>query len=90
LKKQVDTLDLKLKIVGAIMNKLLEKINKLPSDLIKEVDDFVTFLIERNKHKTNQKIKFSWRGALKDLKPQINSVEMQHNIRKEWEEHVSH
>ena len=70
------------------MNELLEKINKLPPDLLKEVDDFITFLVEKNKPKTVRKIEFSWRGALKDKKP-ITSVEMQHEILKNWDEHVS-
>ena len=57
-------------------------------ELQKEVDDFITFLIEKNKPKIVEKKEFSWRGALKDQKPN-NSVEMQHEIQKNWDEHVS-
>jgi len=72
------------------MNNLCDKINKLPADQKKEVDDFVTFLIERNKSLNPKKsIKFEWRGGLKDKKNTCSSVEMQHSIRKEWEGNVS-
>ena len=50
------------------MNNLCDKINKLPADLKKEVDDFVTFLIERNKTSNPKSIKFQWRGGLRDNK----------------------
>jgi len=71
------------------MNELLEKINMLPPDLSKEVDDFVTFLIERNKPKEKRKIKSTLIGALKEFKSKYTSVEMQHKIQQEWDEHVS-
>ncbi len=71
------------------MNNLCDKINKLPADLKKEVDDFVTFLIERNKASNPKSIKFEWRGGLRDNKNTCSSVEMQHSIRKEWEDNVS-
>lgn len=71
------------------MNNLCDKINKLPADLKKEVDDFVTFLIERNKISNPKSIKFQWRGGLRDNKNTCSSLELQHSIRKEWEENTS-
>lgn len=71
------------------MNNLCDKINKLPADLKKEVDDFVTFLIERNKISSLKSIKFQWRGGLRDNKNTCSSLELQHSIRKEWEENTS-
>ena len=63
------------------MPKLKEKIDRLPPDLKKEVDDFVNFLIDKNKIEFN-KPKFDWAGALKNLKEKYTSVELQHEISK--------
>lgn len=63
------------------MPKLKEKIDSLPPDLKKEVDDFVNFLINQNKIES-QKPKFDWAGSLKNLKEKYTSVELQHKISK--------
>lgn len=34
-------------------------------------------------------IKFEWRGGLRDNKYTCSSLELQHSIRKEWEENTS-
>mgnify|MGYP000316939091 CR=1 FL=1 len=59
------------------MRSLEEKIKSLPIDLRKEVEDFIDFLIERKMKKGVKKPMFTWEGALKELKDQYNSVELQ-------------
>ncbi|MCK4576652.1 DUF2281 domain-containing protein [candidate division WOR-3 bacterium] len=64
------------------MPTLKEYVDKLPPDLQKEVKDFVDFLLERYRKKPRSKPKFDWAGALKDLRDQYTSVELQHEISK--------
>ncbi|MEK6681418.1 MAG: DUF2281 domain-containing protein [Nitrospirota bacterium] len=65
--------------------KSLENIIKeLPPDIKQEVRDFVEFLLVRRGIKSCRgKPKFGWAGALKDLRNQYTSVELQHKI-SEW------
>ena len=63
------------------MPKLKDKIDRLPPELKKEVDDFVNFLLDKNKKKSGD-FKFDWAGALSELKDQYTSVELQHKISK--------
>lgn len=57
-----------------------EKIRALPLALQDEVEDFVTFLLERRNPRSHRPLSCSWAGALYDLKQQYSSVEMQHAI----------
>jgi hypothetical protein len=65
------------------MKTLEEMIQELPPELRKEVEDFVEFLLEKRKPKPKGKPRFDWAGALKDLRDQYTSVELQHKI-SEW------
>jgi len=65
------------------MESLKEMIDKLPPELQQEVRDFVEFLLEKKVKKGKKKPKFDWAGALKDLRGQYSSVELQHKIA-EW------
>jgi hypothetical protein len=65
------------------METLKEMIDKLPPELQREVRDFVEFLLEKKMKKGKKKPKFDWAGALKDLRGQYTSVELQHKI-VEW------
>ncbi len=60
-----------------------EQMKDLPPDLQKEVEDFVEFLLERRLRKPRGKPDFAWAGALKDLRDQYTSVQLQHKI-SEW------
>lgn len=60
-----------------------ERVKDLPPDLQKEVEDFVEFLLERRLRKPRGKPDFAWAGALKDLRDQYTSVQLQHKI-SEW------
>lgn len=60
-----------------------ELIKELPPELQQEVGDFVEFLVEKRLKPTRSKPNFGWAGALKDLRDQYTSVELQHKI-SEW------
>jgi len=62
---------------------LEELIRELPPDCKEEVRDFVEFLLERRGWKCGGKLRQDWAGALKDLREQYTSVELQHKIL-EW------
>lgn len=66
-----------------MLNNLAQKIDELPQELKVEVEDFVEFLRERRLKKMPGTPNFGWAGALKDLKKDYTSVELQHKI-SEW------
>jgi len=66
------------------MMSLEELIKELPLDLQQEVQDFVEFLIEKRLKKTKGKFRFSWAGALKDLRDRYTSVELQKKALEWW------
>ncbi|TAK57697.1 MAG: DUF2281 domain-containing protein [Bacteroidetes bacterium] len=59
---------------------LEEKINKLPPELQQEVELFIQQLLDKGKKQKKQKPKFEWAGALRHLRNQYTSVELQHEI----------
>jgi len=65
------------------MDTLENRIKALPPELQREVEDFVDFLLEKRSRKRHGKPSFAWAGALKDLRDQYTSVELQHRI-SEW------
>ena len=60
------------------MKPLEERIRELPPDLQREVEDFVEFLASRQENLPRGRFTFEWAGALKDLREQYTSVELQH------------
>jgi hypothetical protein len=60
-----------------------KKLRQLPQDLQGEVEDFIDFLLKKRAKRPRGKPTFSWAGALKDLRGQYTSVELQHKI-SEW------
>lgn len=62
------------------MKSLDEIIKKLPPEYEREVRNFIEFLIEKRAKKYLGKPKFDWAGALKGLRNQYTSVELQHKI----------
>jgi len=65
------------------MKSIEDKIKALPPELQQEVEDFVESLM-REQRKFDSQLKLDWRGALRELKDQYTSVELQHEILKEW------
>jgi hypothetical protein len=59
---------------------LQEMMQMLPPELQDEVQDFVAFLLERRVVRRNIPMKFQWEGALKDLRGEYTSVQLQHQV----------
>jgi hypothetical protein len=59
---------------------LQEMICALPPELQDEVRNFVKLLSVKQGEKQKTKMRFAWQGALKDLRSQYTSVELQHKI----------
>jgi hypothetical protein len=59
---------------------LEELMKELPPHYQEEVRDFVIFLLEKWNKRPKHQPTFSWAGALKDLRDQYTSVELQHKI----------
>ena len=51
----------------------------LPSEMQQQVQDYIEFLLKK-RQKPRGKPTFEWAGALKDLRDQYTSVELQHRI----------
>jgi len=66
------------------MRTLEEMIKELPSELRQEVEDFVQFLLEKRARKPKGRLKLDWRGALRDLRDQYTSVQLQHKALEWW------
>ena len=60
--------------------KILKEIQTLPHQAQEEVLDFIEFLQKKQEKKQMGKPRFDWAGALKDLRNQYTSVELQHKI----------
>ncbi len=58
---------------------LPELVQSLPPDMQRQVQDYIEFLLEK-RLKPRGKPTFEWAGALKDLRDQYTSVELQHRI----------
>ena len=59
---------------------LQEMLRMLPPILESEVRDFVAFLLEQRVKRQVRPMNFQWEGALKDLRGQYTSVQLQHQI----------
>lgn len=66
-----------------VMQTLEDFVGQLPPDIQQEVRDFAEFLLEKRRRRPKGKPKFNWAGALKDLRDQYTSVELQHKTA-EW------
>ncbi len=63
---------------------LPELIQSLPLEMQQEVQDYIEFLLEEYSHKPAEQFRLDWRGALRDLRDQYTSVELQHKIAEWW------
>ena len=57
---------------------LEELVRELPPDMAAEVRDFAEFLLEKRARVTEAEFRLDWRGALRDLREQYTSVELEH------------
>jgi len=58
---------------------LAELIEDLPPEIEKEVEDFIEFLLEKRVRKPKATFRLDWRGALRNLRDEFTSVELQHD-----------
>lgn len=65
------------------MKRIEERVKELPPDLKREVEKFVDSLEKKRRKPPGAKLKMEWAGALKDLRQNYTSVELQHKI-SEW------
>jgi hypothetical protein len=63
---------------------LEQMVNELPPELQEEVRDFVEFLLEKRVRKPKAELTLSWRGALRDMREQYTSVDLQHKALQWW------
>ncbi len=66
-----------------MMKTLEEQLKELPPELRQEVSDFIEFLVTKRLGRVREKPTFEWAGALKDLRQQYTSVDLQHRL-SEW------
>jgi len=59
---------------------LEELIRELPPDVEQEVRDFVEFVLQRRTIKPLGRPDFKWAGALKDMRDEYTSVDLQHKL----------
>ncbi|NJE60612.1 DUF2281 domain-containing protein [Thermococcus sp. 21S7] len=56
----------------------------LPDDLKREVLDYIEFLLERRSSRRGKGLKMEWKGALRELRNEYTSVELQHKAIEWW------
>ena len=59
---------------------LNEMVDELSPERQAEVRAFVEFLLAKQRSHLRRKPQFGWAGALKDLRGEFSSVELQHEI----------
>lgn len=62
------------------MGQIEDLIRDLPPDLRQEVEHFVEFLLTKSAPRLRSRPTFRWAGALKELRTDFTSVELQHRI----------
>lgn len=65
------------------MRPIEELLKELPPHLQQEVEDFIEFLLKKRTKQPRGAPSFEWAGALRDLRDQYTSVDLQHKIA-EW------
>lgn len=66
------------------ISEIQQLIEELPPDLQQEVKDFVEFLFEKHLKRPKKDLQLKWRGALRDMRAQYSSVQLQHKISEWW------
>ena len=66
------------------MKPLEELIQQLPPDLKQEVEDFAQFLVATKVQRKQENLRLSWAGALRDLRDQYTSLELQKKALDWW------
>jgi len=67
------------------MQNLERNVKTLPLDLHREVEDYIDFLIKKRAKRPKKHISLTWKGALRDEKDLISSVDLQHKALDWWQ-----
>ncbi len=59
---------------------LEEMVRELPIERQAEVRNFVEFLLAKQRLRSGHKPQFDWAGALKDMRDEFTSVDLQHAV----------
>lgn len=59
------------------METIEKKISKLPSELQREVFDFIDFLIEKRTYKKKKTPTLNWLGGIKEFNEKYSALELQ-------------
>ena len=62
---------------------LEELVREVPPDLEEEVRDFIEFVLEKRARTPGRQLRQDWGGALRDLRDQYTSLELQKKA-SEW------
>lgn len=65
---------------------LEELIHALPPEAQAQAREYLEFLYQKYRSAQSQPLRLDWAGALASLRDQYTSVELQHEILKEWGE----
>jgi len=71
---------------AAHANTLEHLVGKLPTDLKKEVHDFVQILVEKRTGRKQQKLRLSWAGKLSEFQDKFSAIELQKKALEWWGE----
>ena len=55
-------------------------VKQLPAELQQEVKDYIQVLLAKSSKSRKKKPQLKWAGALRDLRTQYTSVDLQHKI----------
>ncbi len=66
------------------MTSLERMIRELPPEAQRSVWEFVEYLHTKYTAPKQGKLRFEWQGALEPLREQYTSVQLQHEMLKEW------
>ncbi len=64
--------------MSAAAKPLVELVQELPPEMQAEVRDFVEFLLVKHARRPAAKLRQDWAGALRDVRDQYTSLELQH------------
>ena len=74
------------RVMKEFARSLEEMVRELPIERQAEVRDFVEFLLAKQRSRQRQKPRFDWAGALKDMRDDYTSVDLQHEITRQRSE----
>lgn len=58
----------------------------LPTEIQDQVREYVQSLLEKRTQETPERLALDWRGALRDLREQYTSLDLEHKALEWWED----